>query len=50
MTGRKIYYRTMRNSSIRLIDLNRINFGKTKYKATPLDTVKEQPFYAVGVK
>ena len=50
MTGRKIYYRTMRNSAIRLIDLNQINFTKTKYKTAPLDTVKEQPFYAVGVK
>ncbi len=49
MTGRKIYYRTMRNSAIRLIDLNRINFTKTKYKATPLDTVKEQPFFPVNV-
>ena len=50
MTGRKIYYRTMYDSAIRQIDLTKINFGKTKYKATPLDDVKEQPFHAVGVK
>ncbi len=44
MTGRKIYYRTMYNSAIRLIDLNGINFAKTKYKSAPLDEVKAQPF------
>ena len=50
LTGRKIYYRTMYNSAIRMIDLNRINFVKTKYKTAPLDTVKEQPIYAIGIK
>ena len=44
MTGRKIYYRTMYNSAIRMLDLGKINFAKTKYKSTPLDEVKEQPF------
>ena len=48
MTGRKIYYRTMYNSAIRMFDLNKINFGKTKYKSTPLDEVKEQPFVPVN--
>lgn len=48
MTGRKIYYRTMYNSAIRMIDLGRINFAKVKYKVVPLDDVKEQPFYPVN--
>ena len=48
MTGRKIYYRTMYNSAIRMLDLGKINFAKTKYKSTPLDEVKEQPFVPVN--
>lgn len=48
MTGRKIYYRTMYNSAIRMLDLNKINFAKTKYKSRPLDETKEQPFYPVN--
>ena len=48
MSGRKIYYRTMYNSAIRMLDLNGINFGKAKYKSIPLDTVKEQPFFPVA--
>ena len=50
ISGRKLYYRTMYNSAIRMFDLNKINFGKTKYKSVPLDEVKEQPVYTVGVK
>ena len=49
MSGGKIYYRTMYNSAIRLIDLNTIDFGKTSYKASPLDTEKEQPFFPVNI-
>lgn len=48
MTGRKIYYRTMYDSAIRMIDLGKINFGKTEYKAVPLDGVKEQPIVPVN--
>lgn len=47
MSGRKIYYRTMRNSAIRVIDLNKINFSSAEYAAKPLDDVKEQPFIPV---
>ncbi len=50
MTNRRIYYRTMRNSAIRCIDLNKIDFTKIKYKATPLDNVKHQPIEMVKVK
>ena len=48
MTGRKIYYRTMYNSAIRMIDLGKINFGKTKYKSVPLDEMKEQPITIIN--
>ena len=44
IAGRKIYYRTMYDSAIRKIDLNKTDFGKTKYKSASLDEVKEQPF------
>ena len=38
-----IYFRTMYNSAIRSIDLNKINFSQAAYKAVPLDTAKQQP-------
>ena len=43
LSGRKLYYRTMHNSSIRCIDLNKINFSKAKFVSRPLDeTLKEK--------
>ncbi len=48
--GRKIYYRTMRNSAIRCIDLNTIDFTKVKYSVSPLDEVREQPIINVKIK
>ena len=50
MTNRRIYYRTMHNSAIRCIDLNKIDFTRTKYKAAPLDNVKRQPIEMVKIK
>ena len=46
----RIYYRTMRNSAIRCIDLKAINFAKAKYQTAPLDDVTEQPVVMVKVK
>lgn len=46
----RIYYRTMRNSAIRCIDLKTINFGKVKYQNVPLDNVTEQPVEMIKVK
>ena len=43
LTNRRVYYKTMYNNSIRCIDLNKIDFGKTAYQAVPMDKVKEQP-------
>lgn len=50
IAGRKIYYRTMRNSAIRCFDLKTIDFGKIKYRSVPLDVVKEQPVTVISVK
>lgn len=49
-THRVIYYRTMRNSAIRSIDLTRIDFSRTAYRAVPLDEVREQPIVPVDVQ
>lgn len=50
MKNRKIYFRTMYDSAIRCIDLNRINFEKVKYSDTLLDAVKQQPVRQITVK
>ena len=43
LTGKKLYFRTMYNSSIRCIDLSSIDFSTLKYVSRPLDEVKEEP-------
>ena len=48
-TNRVIYYRTMYDSTIRSIDLKRIDFARTTYQAVPLDKVKQQPIVPVDV-
>ncbi len=45
--GRIIYFRTMYNSEIRSIDLNRIDFSRVKYFVAPLDNVRQQPVTSV---
>lgn len=45
-----IYYRTMYNSAIRSIDLNKIDFQRVKYRTVPLDTIKEQPVMEVSIR
>lgn len=50
MRHRMIYYRTMYNSAIRSIDLNKIDFQRVKYRAVPLDTIKEQPVMEVSIR
>jgi choloylglycine hydrolase len=39
----KIYYRTMYNQNIRLIDMAEIDFTTVKFQTAPLDSTKEQP-------
>ena len=42
MQGRKFYFRTMDNSRIRCLDLNKIDFDKVKYRSVALDEKPEQ--------
>ncbi|MDE6808351.1 MAG: linear amide C-N hydrolase, partial [Prevotella sp.] len=50
LVNRRIYYRTMYNSSIRCFDLNNIDFGKVTFQWAPLDEVKIQPVEILKVK
>ena len=50
MANGRIYYRTMRNSAIRCIDLKAIDFGKVRYQTAPLDEADEQPIVMVKLK
>ncbi len=43
LTGRKVYYRTAWNSTIRCIDLHKIDFVRVKYQSYPLDREQVQP-------
>lgn len=49
MKNRMIYYRTMRNSAIRSIDLKQIDFSKVRYQAVPLDKEKQQPIIPISI-
>lgn len=50
VVGRKMYYRTMYNSTIRCIDLNNVRFDKVKYQVAPLDTDRNQPIEYIKIK
>lgn len=50
ISGGRIYYRTMRNSAIRCVDLKSIDFGNVEYRSTPLDNVQEQPVTMIDVR
>lgn len=50
IAGRRIYYRTMHNSTIRCIDLSNIRFAKVKYQSEPLDKDKTQPVVMIRIK
>ena len=45
----RLYYRTMRNSAIRCLDLRAIDFGRVRYQARPLDETDKQPIFPVGI-
>lgn len=49
LAGRRLYYRTMHNSSIRCLDLKQIDFGKVRFQTAPLDKVKSQPIEMVRI-
>lgn len=46
---RRIYFRTVYNSTIRCIDLQTIDFRRIAYTAVPLDTSHEQPIEMVTI-
>lgn len=50
LTGRKVYYKTAYNNSIRCIDMHKIDFGKVKYQSHPLDKEKRQPIEEIVIK
>ena len=50
MTGRKLYYKTAYNNTIRCLDLGKIDFGKVEYQAYPLDKEQVQPVEEIVVK
>jgi len=45
-----IYFRTMRNSAIRAIDLRKIDFGRVAYRSVLLDESREQPITEIEIK
>lgn len=49
MANRIIYYRTMYDSTIRSIDLRKIDFARVKYQVKPLDKVKQQPIIPIRI-
>ena len=50
VSNRIIYYRTMYNRAIRSIDLNKIDFTRIKFRAVPLDEIKQQSVTAVMIE
>lgn len=50
LTNNIIYYRTMYNSAIRSIDLKTIDFSRIKYKAVPMDEIRQQPIISIKIK
>lgn len=49
LTNGRIYYRTMYNQNIRLIDMTEIDFTTVKFQTAPLDSTKEQPVEKVVI-
>ncbi|WP_300904525.1 choloylglycine hydrolase family protein [uncultured Alistipes sp.] len=49
LTHRRVYYRTAYDSTIRCIDLARIDFASTPYRSGPLDREQRQPVVQVAL-
>jgi choloylglycine hydrolase len=49
LANRRLYYRTMYNSSIRCIDLNTIDFDRVGFIAEPLEYSREEPIEKVEI-
>lgn len=50
MANRKLYYRTMYDSTIRLFELDEIDFARIGYRSEPLDAVRRQPVVRIRVE
>lgn len=50
LTGRKVYYKTAYNNTIRCIDLKDIDFGHVSRQAHPLDRTQTQPVERIVVE
>lgn len=50
LNEQKFYYKTMYNQNIRMIDLNKINFKKTKIQVLPLEKSTMQPIEEILIK
>lgn len=50
IAGRRLYYRTMRNSAVRCFDLSAIRFDRVKYQTAPLDEVRTQPVTTIKIR
>ena len=47
--NRRLYYRTMYNSTIRCIDIHTIDFDRVKFQAAPLENSREEPIENVEI-
>lgn len=50
LINRRIYYRTMYNSNIRVINLNQIDFAQIAYQYAPLDEQQRQAFQVIAIR
>lgn len=49
LQNRRLYYRTMYNSTIRCIDLHTIDFDRVKFQVNPLENSREEPIEYVEI-
>lgn len=50
LTNRLLYFRTMYNANIRVIDLRKIDFAQISYQFAPLDLQPRQPFQVIAIQ
>lgn len=49
LKNRRLYYRTMYNSTIRCIDMKAIDFDRVEFQANPLENSREEPIEYVEI-
>lgn len=50
MTNKKLYYKTMSNEKIRLVDLNAIDFLRVSYQSQPIDKTSTTSFEKIDIR